>query len=425
MLLLSAIREGSIKIIENLTKRGIPAEDLINSVLSLDKQRRACQMLYDNTLSKINKLSKEVGVLYQAKKPKIADELKKEVFKLKENIKTIKMDLDRFSLELESKLIEIPNAPHSVVPAGSGESDNEILFEKPGRSLNKEIKNPLPHWELAVKYNLIDFETGSKITGSGFPLYLGKGARLQRALINYFLDKNIAKGYLECQPPHLINKQSGIGTGQLPDKDSQMYHTERDGLYLIPTAEVPVTNIFRDSIYDKKQFPICYTAYTPCFRREAGSYGAHVRGLNRLHQFDKVEIVRAELPENSYKSLDIMIEHIKEILEELALPYRLLRLCAGDLGFAAACTYDFEVFSVAQKKWLEVSSVSNFETFQSNRLKFRYKDENNKTHLAHTLNGSSLALPRVLASILENYQTNDSVCIPDVLQRYTGFSTIN
>jgi len=320
-------------------------------------------------------------------------------------------------------LYQLPNLPHSLVPSGNSENDNEEVF--------KEGKIPtlspgaLPHWELAKKYDIIDFELGVKISGAGFPVYKGKGARLQRALISYFLDKNTQAGYTEMQVPHLVNEASGFGTGQLPDKEGQMYHVGEDNLYLIPTAEVPLTNLLRDEILLEKDFPICYTAYTPCFRREAGSYGAHVRGLNRLHQFDKVEIVRIEHPENSYKALDDMIEHVKGILRELRLPFRILRLCGGDLGFTSALTYDFEVFSTAQDRWLEISSVSNFETYQANRLKLRYKDENGKSQLVHTLNGSSLALPRVLAGILENYQDDDGIQIPAVLVPYCGFERID
>jgi seryl-tRNA synthetase len=325
--------------------------------------------------------------------------------------------------DLQNLLYQIPNVPHELVPAGSTEEDNEEVYREGDIPTLKE--GALPHWELAKKYDIIDFELGVKIAGAGFPVYKGKGARLQRALISYFLDKNSAAGYNEIQVPHLVNEASGYGTGQLPDKEGQMYHVGEDDLYLIPTAEVPVTNIFRDVILNESDFPITHTAYTPCFRREAGSYGAHVRGLNRLHQFDKVEIVRVEHPDKSYEALDAMVEHVKNILRELKLPYRILRLCGGDLGFTAALTYDFEVFSTAQDRWLEISSVSNFETFQANRLKLRYKDENGKSQLAHTLNGSSLALPRVLAGILENYQTEDGIQIPEVLIPYTGFDKID
>ena len=320
-------------------------------------------------------------------------------------------------------LYQIPNIPNELVVKGSTEEDNEVVFEH-GEIPNLE-SDAKPHWELAKEYDIIDFDLGAKITGAGFPVYKGKGARLQRALINYFLDKNTAAGYKEVQVPHLVNEASGYATGQLPDKEGQMYHVTNDDLYLIPTAEVPVTNMYRNTLLNEKDFPIQLTGYTPCFRREAGSYGAHVRGLNRLHQFDKVEIVRIEHPDNSYAALDGMVEHVKTILEELKLPYRILRLCGGDIGFTSSLTYDFEVYSTAQKRWLEISSVSNFETFQANRLKLRFKNKEGKSTLAHTLNGSSLALPRVLAGILENYQTADGIMIPEVLVPYCGFDKIN
>ena len=331
--------------------------------------------------------------------------------------------LNKTTERLQELLYQIPNIPNTLVPAGNSEEDNECIFEC--GDIPKLHDGALPHWELAKKYDIIDFDLGNKITGAGFPVYKGKGAKLQRALINYFLDKNTDAGYQEVQVPYLVNEESGRGTGQLPDKEGQMYHITGDNLYLIPTAEVPVTNLYRDVLLKESDLPILHTAYTPCFRREAGSYGSHVRGLNRLHQFDKVEIVRLEKPENSYAVLDTMVEHIKSILDELKMPYRILRLCGGDLGFTAAITYDFEIYSTAQKRWLEISSVSNFETFQANRLKLRYKTKEGKTRLAHTLNGSSLALPRVLAGLLENYQVEDGIIIPEVLQKYTGFSKIN
>jgi len=331
--------------------------------------------------------------------------------------------LNDFVDSLNNELYQIPNVPHQSVVKGNSEDDNEIVLNE--GELPTLGSNALPHWELAKKYDLIDFELGVKIAGAGFPVYKGKGARLQRALISYFLDKNTEAGYTEVQPPLVVNEASGYGTGQLPDKEGQMYHIGIDDLYLIPTAEVPVTNIFRDSIVSEKELPIQYTAYTPCFRREAGSYGAHVRGLNRLHQFDKVEIVRVEHPDRSYQALEEMVLHVQNILRELKLPYRILRLCGGDLGFTSALTYDFELFSAGQDRWLEISSVSNFETFQANRLKLRYKDENGKNQLAHTLNGSSLALPRVMAGILENYQTEDGIIIPEVLRPFTGFDKID
>ena len=324
---------------------------------------------------------------------------------------------------LSELLYKIPNVPNEIVPAGNTDEDNEEVYRE--GDVPTLFEGALPHWELAKKYDIIDFELGNKITGAGFPVYKGKGARLQRALISYFLDKNTAAGYTEVQVPHLVNEASGFGTGQLPDKEGQMYHVTADNLYLIPTAEVPATNIFRDTLLNESDLPIGLTGYTPCFRREAGSYGAHVRGLNRLHQFDKVEILRVEHPDNSYNALDGMVDHVKDILKELKLPYRILRLCGGDLGFTSALTYDFEVFSTAQDRWLEISSVSNFETFQANRLKLRFKNSDGKNELCHTLNGSSLALPRVLAGILENYQTENSIKIPDVLVPYTGFDMIS
>ena len=423
MLQLQTIRDGKGEIIEALKKRNIDVAPLIQNVLELDEKRRATQTQLDNTLAEANKLSKEIGMLFKDGKAQEANVLKEKTVTLKEDSKRLGDDLNSTADKLQEVLYQIPNVPHPSVPAGNTEDDNEEVFsEGEVPKLNSEA---LPHWELAKKYDIIDFELGVKIAGAGFPVYKGKGARLQRALISYFLDKNAEAGYTEMQVPHLVNETSGFGTGQLPDKEGQMYHVGEDDLYLIPTAEVPVTNLFRDEILNEKDFPICYTAYTPCFRREAGSYGAHVRGLNRLHQFDKVEIVRVEHPKNSYKALDGMVEHVKTILRELKLPYRILRLCGGDLGFTAALTYDFEVFSTAQDRWLEISSVSNFETYQSNRLKLRYKDENGKSQFAHTLNGSSLALPRVLAGILENYQTNDGIQIPEVLVPYCGFDKID
>lgn len=422
MLQLQAIREDQDHIIAALAKRNIEARPLIDSVLQLDEKRRALQTHLDNTLAEANKLSKEIGTLYKSGKASEADALKEQTGRLKEESRELQDSLALASDELQELLYQIPNVPHISVPAGSNEEDNEEVFREGEVPVLKE--NALPHWELAKKYDIIDFELGVKISGAGFPVYKGKGARLQRALIAYFLDKNTAAGYTEIQVPHLVNETSAYGTGQLPDKEGQMYHVGADDLYLIPTSEVPVTNIFRDRIINETDFPIRYTAYTPCFRREAGSYGAHVRGLNRLHQFDKVEIVRVEHPTKSYAALDEMVAHIKNILRELKLPYRILRLCGGDLGFTSALTYDFEVFSTAQERWLEISSVSNFETFQANRLKLRYKDDQGKSQLAHTLNGSSLALPRVLAGILENYQTENGIEIPEVLRPYTGFDRI-
>ncbi|MFS4466648.1 serine--tRNA ligase [Maribacter sp. 2210JD10-5] len=423
MLQLQAIRENKKEIIKALQKRNIDADVLLNEVLQLDEKRRATQTQLDTVLAESNTLSKEIGVLYKAGKAKEANALKEKTAGLKEDSRKLGEDLNTTAENLQGLLYQIPNAPHASVPAGNSEEDNEEIFKE--GTVPVLEKEALPHWELAKKYDIIDFELGVKITGAGFPVYKGKGAKLQRALIAYFLDKNTAAGYAEIQVPHLVNEASGIGTGQLPDKEGQMYHVGTDDLYLIPTGEVPVTNIFRDVIVNTSDFPIKYTSYTPCFRREAGSYGAHVRGLNRLHQFDKVEIVHVEHPSKSYEALDGMVGHVKGILRELELPYRILRLCGGDLGFTAALTFDFEVFSTAQDRWLEISSVSNFETYQANRLKLRYKDESGKNQLAHTLNGSSLALPRVLAGILENYQTPEGIKIPKVLVPYCGFDSID
>lgn len=423
MLRIQAIRDQKDAIIEALKKRNIDATPLIQEVLELDEKRRATQTKLDNTLAEANKLSKEIGMLFKSGKAQEATALKEKTGALKEESKQLGDELNAAADTLQTLLYQIPNVPHESVPAGNSEEDNEEVFAE--GDIPELTSNALPHWELAKKYDIIDFELGVKITGAGFPVYKGKGARLQRALISYFLDKNSEAGYTEIQVPHLVNEASGYGTGQLPDKEGQMYHVTEDNLYLIPTAEVPLTNMFRGEIVNEKDFPFCYTAYTPCFRREAGSYGAHVRGLNRLHQFDKVEIVRVERPDDSYAALDGMVEHVKTILRELKLPYRILRLCGGDLGFTSALTYDFEVFSTAQDRWLEISSVSNFETYQANRLKLRYKDANGKSQLAHTLNGSSLALPRVLAGILENYQTENGIQIPEVLVPYCGFSTID
>lgn len=423
MLQLQVIRDNTSEIINALNKRNIDATLLLENVLQLDEKRRVTQAQLDNTLAESNKLSKEIGELFKSGKAQDANTLKEKTAAFKEDSKKLSEDLNSTAEELQILLYQIPNVPHELVPAGNSEEDNEEVFKE--GEIPVLHTDALPHWELAKKYDIIDFELGVKITGAGFPVYKGKGARLQRALISYFLDKNTEAGYSEIQVPYLVNEASGYGTGQLPDKEGQMYHVGADDLYLIPTAEVPVTNIFRDVILNENDFPICHTGYTPCFRREAGSYGAHVRGLNRLHQFDKVEIVRVEHPKNSYKALDGMVEHVKTILRELNLPYRILRLCGGDLGFTAALTYDFEVFSTAQDRWLEISSVSNFQTYQANRLKLRYKDENGKSQLAHTLNGSSLALPRVLAGILENCQTKDGIKIPEVLVPYCGFDTID
>ncbi|SFU68875.1 seryl-tRNA synthetase [Pustulibacterium marinum] len=423
MLQVAFIREQKDAVIAGLAKRNIDAEAMVEEVLKLDEERRSTQSSLDTILAESNKLSKEIGMLFKTGKAAEANELKAKTADLKESSKTLTEKLNETADALTALLYQIPNVPHESVVAGKNEEDNEEVFKH--GEIPQLGENALPHWELAKKYDIIDFDLGAKISGAGFPVYKGKGARLQRALIAYFLDKNTEAGYQEFQVPHLINEASGYGTGQLPDKEGQMYHVTADDLYLIPTAEVPVTNMFRDTMLNEKDFPICCTGYTPCFRREAGSYGAHVRGLNRLHQFDKVEIVRIEHPERSYEALDGMVEHVKGILEELKLPYRILRLCGGDTGFTSALTYDFEVFSTAQDRWLEISSVSNFETYQANRLKLRYKDENGKSQLAHTLNGSSLALPRVLAGILENYQTADGIEIPEALRPYTGFDKID
>ena len=423
MLQLNTIREEKDRVLSGLKKRNFKELSLIDEIIATDEKRRSTQLALDEALSKSNNLSKEIGNLFKAGETDKANALKEETVSLKDSIKTLTDTLNATVEELNNLLYRIPNIPNEQVPEGTSEADNVVVFEA-GTIPNLGV-DALPHWELAKKYDIIDFELGVKLTGAGFPVYKGKGAKLQRALITYFLDKNTEAGYNEFQVPHVVNEASGYGTGQLPDKEGQMYHVGIDNLYLIPTAEVPVTNIFRDTLLNESDLPICCTAYTPCFRREAGSYGAHVRGLNRLHQFDKVEIVRIEHPDNSYKALEGMIEHVKGILNELKLPYHILRLCGGDLGFTSAITYDFEVYSTAQQKWLEISSVSNFETFQANRLKLRFKDSEGKNRLAHTLNGSSLALPRVLAGILENCQTPEGIVVPEVLRKYTGFDIIN
>ncbi len=423
MLQVPFIRDNKENVIKSLKKRNFDASKIIAEVLEIDEQRRSLQTKLDNILAESNSLSKEIGILFKSGEKEKANQLKDKTSHLKEASKTLSEELTSKTDALNQLLHTIPNVPNELVPNGNSEDDNEVVF-KAGKIPELSDK-AIPHWELAKKYDIIDFELGNKITGAGFPVYKGKGARLQRALISYFLDKNTAAGYTEYQLPYLVNEASGFGTGQLPDKEGQMYHVTEDNLYLIPTAEVPGTNIFRDELLNESDFPIAITGYTPCFRREAGSYGAHVRGLNRLHQFDKVEIIRIEHPDNSYKALEGMVEHVKGILKELELPYRILRLCGGDLGFTSAITYDFEVFSTAQDRWLEISSVSNFETFQANRLKLRFKTKDGKKQLAHTLNGSSLALPRVLAGILENYQTDKGIEIPKVLIPYTGFKIID
>ena len=423
MLQISYIRENKDLVINGLKKRNFKELELVEEAIALDEQRRLIQTKLDNALAESNKLSKEIGTLMKEGKRQEAEVAKAQTADLKEQIKQYSASLEETVNSLNDILYRIPNIPNAIVPEGKTAEDNLTVFQ--AGEVPHLFEGALPHWELAKKYNIIDFELGVKLTGAGFPVYKDKGAKLQRALISYFLDKNTEAGYLEYQVPHMVNQDSGYGTGQLPDKEGQMYHVQIDNLYLIPTAEVPVTNIFRDVILAESDLPIRCTAYTPCFRREAGSYGAHVRGLNRLHQFDKVEIVRIEHPDRSYEALDQMVEHVKSILNELKLPYRILRLCGGDLGFTSAITYDFEVYSTAQEKWLEISSVSNFETFQANRLKLRFRNSEGKPQLAHTLNGSSLALPRVLAGILENYQTPEGIVIPEVLRKYTGFDIIN
>lgn len=423
MLQIQFIRENKEEVITRLAKRNIDVKTTVESVINLDEQRRSTQVALDTILAESNKVSKDIGELMRNGEKAKAELLKNKTTDFKEQTKQLTETLNTVTAQLEEELYKLPNIPAKIVPDGKSADDNENVFQE--GDIPKLHEGALPHWELIKKYDIIDFELGTKITAPGFPIYKGKGAKLQRALISYFLDKNIDAGYQEFQVPHLVNEASAYGTGQLPDKDGQMYHDAKDNLYLIPTAEVPVTNIFRDVILQESELPVLATGYTPCFRREAGSWGAHVRGLNRLHQFDKVEIVRIEHPENSYAALEGMVEHVKQILKELKLPFRVLRLCGGDMGFASALTYDFEVYSTAQERWLEISSVSNFETFQSNRLKLRFKDKEGKNQLAHTLNGSSLALPRVLAGILENYQTPEGIVIPEVLRRYTGFDIID
>jgi seryl-tRNA synthetase len=424
MLQVQFIRENKQTVLDGLAKRNFAnAEEILDQVLEADETRRATQVSLDETLAESNKLSKEIGGLFKSGEVQKANILKEKTGQLKEKSKTLNEELHAVTDKLQELLYQIPNVPHPSVPAGTSEEDNEEVFRE--GTIPDLGDKALPHWELVKKYDIIDFDLGAKITGAGFPVYKGKGARLQRALINYFLDKNTAAGYKEVQVPHLVNEASGFGTGQLPDKEGQMYHVTGDDLYLIPTAEVPVTNLFRGDLLKADELPVALTGYTPCFRREAGSYGAHVRGLNRLHQFDKVEIVRIEHPDNSYDALNGMVEHIKGILRELKLPYRILRLCGGDTGFTSALTFDFELYSTAQERWLEISSASNFETFQANRLKLRFKNSEGKNQLAHTLNGSSLALPRVLAGIIENYQTEEGIKIPEVLIPYCGFDIIN
>jgi seryl-tRNA synthetase len=422
MLLIQNIRQDKEAIIQRLAKRGVDFSDLVNQALELDDSRKEIQGKLDDILSQSNKISKSIGQLFAQKKIEEANQLKAQTAELKAQSASLSEAMKKVENELLEVLYQIPNSLGDQVPKGKSEEDNKtikVVGEKP------ILKQNLPHWELCEKYNLIDFELGVKITGAGFPVYRGKGARLQRALINWFLDKARDAGYEEIQPPILINEASGIGTGQLPDKEGQMYHMPIDNLYAIPTAEVPITNIYRDVILKEEQFPIKNCGYTPCFRREAGSYGKDVRGLNRLHQFDKVEIVQLQHPEKSYETLEEMSNYVQGLLRDLGLHYRVLLLCGGDTGFASAMTYDMEVWSAAQERWLEVSSVSNFETFQANRLKLRYKSSSGKNQLAHTLNGSALALPRIVASILENNQTPDGITVPEVLRPYCGFDVID
>ena len=423
MLQLNYIREKKEEAIQKLAKKGFDATTILAEVISLDDKRKSTQVELDSILAQSNQIAKEIGMLFKNGEIEKANATKAQTTTLKEQSKSLQEQQSKINQDLQDLLVQIPNIPHDLVPTGKNAEDNEVVSEE--GSIPNLGETNLPHWELAAKYDLIDFELGNKITGAGFPVYKGKGARLQRALINFFLDKNTDAGYLEVQPPHLVNEDSGFGTGQLPDKEGQMYHVTGDDLYLIPTAEVPVTNIFRDVIVKSEEFPIKYTAYTPCFRREAGSYGKDVRGLNRLHQFDKVEIVQVQHPNKSHETLDEMVSHVTEILKDLELPFRILKLCGGDMSFTSALTYDMEVYSAAQERWLEVSSISNFESYQANRLKLRYKDENKKNHFCHTLNGSALALPRIVAALLENNQTSKGICIPKVLVPYTGFDIIN
>ncbi|MDR1984906.1 MAG: serine--tRNA ligase [Prevotellaceae bacterium] len=421
MLTIKQLRDNPSYIIERLNVKGFAAENIIAEIFNLDDSRKAIQTKLDANLAEQNKIAKEIGILFKQGAQTEAEAAKQRSVDLKEISKKMQDEMAETEKLLSEKIVLLPNIPHTSVPAGKTADDN-VEVRRGG--IVPELHNALPHWELAKKYDIIDFELGVKLTGAGFPVYKGKGARLQRALISMFLDINTAAGYLEIEPPIVVNEDSGFGTGQLPDKEGQMYHAELDNFYLIPTAEVPVTNIYRDVILNKSDFPIKMTAYTPCFRREAGSYGKDVRGLNRLHQFDKVEIVELSLPEYSYEALDRMVNHVEGIIKQLELPYRIIRLCGGDMSFTSALTYDFEVYSTAQNRWLEVSSVSNFESFQANRLKLRYRDDNKKTQLAHTLNGSALALPRIVAALIENNQTEHEILIPKLLQKYTEFQKI-
>lgn len=423
MLQVNFLRENKERVLEGLKKRNFKELDLVQAAIDADDERKKLQFELDSQLSEMNRISKEIGILMKEGKKEEAEAAKSKTSQFKESSKELQSQLNDTEKSLLNILYQIPNIPNEKVVAGVSADDNETIYQSV--EVHGLGQGAIPHWELAKKYNLIDFELGVKIAGAGFPVYLGKGARLQRALVQYFLDKNTDAGYLEVNPPHVVNEASGYGTGQLPDKEGQMYYIGADDLYLIPTAEVPVTNIYRDVLLDEKDLPIKNTAFSQCYRREAGSYGAHVRGLNRLHQFEKVEIVRIEKPENSYAVLEEMVAHIQSILEDLELPYRILRLCGGDTGFASAMTYDFEVWSAAQEKWLEVSSVSNFETYQANRLKCRYKGTEGKSQLVHTLNGSAMALPRIMAALLENNQTEEGIRLPKKVAEYARFELIN
>ena len=422
MLQVNFLKEHRDRVLEGLKKRNFKDLELVDSAISLDDERKKVQFDMDSQLAEINKISKEIGLLMKEGKKEEAESAKQKTAQYKEASKELQQKLNEIEEKLTEILYLIPNIPHESVKAGVSTDDNENIYQS--HDVKGLGEGAIPHWELASKYNLINFELGVKIAGAGFPVYLGKGAKLQRSLVQFFLDRNTEAGYMEVNPPHVVNEASGYGTGQLPDKEGQMYFVNEDNLYLIPTAEVPVTNIYRDVILEEKELPVKNTAFSQCYRREAGSYGAHVRGLNRLHQFEKVEIVRIEKPENSYQALEEMVEHVKGLLTDLELPFRILRLCGGDMGFTSALTYDFEVWSAAQEKWLEVSSVSNFETFQANRLKCRYKADG-KTQLVHTLNGSAMALPRIMAALLENNQTADGIKIPKKLAEYTKFDIIS
>jgi seryl-tRNA synthetase len=422
MLQVSYIRENKEKVLERLAVKNFKQPELVDEIIALDDSRKQTQSQLDSISAEANGIAKQIGDLMRQGKKEEAETLKAKTPVLKEQTKELGEKLAAIEEALHGKIVVLPNLPHSSVPVGSTPEENETVLE---HGQKPTLTQKLPHWELAAKYDIIDFELGNKIAGAGFPVYKGKGAKLQRALINFFLDNAEAQGYREMQPPVVVNEASGFGTGQLPDKEGQMYHVGLDNLYLIPTAEVPITNLYRDVIVKEDELPIKNTAYTPCFRREAGSYGAHVRGLNRLHQFDKVEIVQVALPEKSYEILEEMSSYVQSLLQKLELPYRVLRLCGGDMSFASALTYDMEVWCAAQERWLEVSSVSNFETFQSNRLKLRYKGKEGKSQLAHTLNGSALALPRIVATLLENNQTEKGIKIPAVLVPYTKFEYID